>query len=259
MDWTETRTIDTGYSYSDTPLMVTPTPAPTPTPVPPGDTVVTSLIGPANFTPGDVITISGTATPAEKVSLKLMFNIPIVVSGGSYTREFYFVFPAGDKVVFITADNVVSLNVRLYPLFFYRPLTFVCLDQTATIALNVTEMCTIALDEPISTNNTAKLTLAVPFPTESGWTFDIKGKKKCTVSGEAVAGASVVMFRPGYSKEIPVDLDGNFSCDMDTTGIPGDIVSYAGGRTAIVSLVRKTVTFSSNPPETILYIDGSEI
>ena len=61
---------------------------------------------------GDVITISGNATPGEEVWLSSSFELLLPVSNGEYSREFIGIdFPAGEKEVSVTAENVTTNEI----------------------------------------------------------------------------------------------------------------------------------------------------
>lgn len=82
---------------------------------------VTELnVDPQVVDPGDVITISGRASPDEEVWLSSSFKLSLTVSDGEYDYPLKGVkIPSGENIFVITAENVKNLNVRVKMLIWW--------------------------------------------------------------------------------------------------------------------------------------------
>ena len=200
-----------------------------------GAEVMELNVSPQVVDPGDVITISGTASPGEVVWLGSSFELPLPVSDGRYGCEFDDInFPDGEKKFSVTAENIKNLNVTLYPVF-WQTIKINCSGQTMTVTI-LGQTITTPLIESIDETGTASFSMS--FPVEKfGGSLDIVGPKDITVSGDAADGASTVNLKLATSLKLTADSYGNFSFDMDTNGIPdGEFLITAGGKAETVHI-----------------------
>ena len=185
---------------------------------------------------GDVITISGKASPGEVVWLGSSFELPLPVSDGRYYRKFDGInFPDGEKKFSVTAENIKNLDVTLYPMLLWSTIEINCSGQNMTIAIpKFGQSRTSPLDQSI--DETGTVSFSMSFPVEKfGMSLNIDGDKYITVSGDAVDGASTVNLKLATSLRRTADSGGSFSFDMNTNGIPdGEFLITAGGKTEIV-------------------------
>ena len=160
---------------------------------------------------GEVISITGKASPNEEVWLSASFEHSLSVSDGKYSREFSGVhFPSGEKTFSVTVENVKNVRVSSYPI----------LMQTVEYPLEGPEN---------ATNGIA--TLSVSFPVEIyGAEIDIIGKKNVKIYGDAADGATSVNLKVSASIKVNADSNGDFSLDINTEGVPeGEFLISAGG------------------------------
>lgn len=161
--------------------------------------------------PGEVITISGRATPGEEIWLGSSFELSLPVGAdGGYSREFKDIhFPEGEKKFSMRAENIKNIRVSVSPIFW----------QTIEYPLE---------GPRDATNGIASLSISFPVSTKSG-TFDIKGKKDVRVYGDAVAGATSVSLETATASKVVADSNGDFLLDLNTGGIPeGEFMISAG-------------------------------
>ena len=214
-----------------------------------GAEVMELNVSPQVIDPGDVITISGTASPGEVVWLGSSFELPLSVSDERYGCEFDDLnFPDGEKKFSVTAENIKNLDVTLYPVF-WRTIKINCSGQTMTATI-LGQTITTPLSESIDETGTASFSMSFPVK-KGGLNINIKGPKDITVSGDAADGASTVNLKLATSLKLTADSNGNFSFDMDTNGIPnGEFLITAGKKTEIVYIgVEPTTTASHRPSQ----------
>jgi PGF-CTERM protein len=175
--------------------------------------------------PGDIISITGKASPNEPVWISSSFELPLTVSDGTYSREFIGIdFPKGEKDFSVTAENVKNIQISLCCVF----------GQTIKYPL----------DGPKNATN-GIATLSVFFPATWGIiTLDIYGTKTVTIYGDAAEGATSVTLTTDMSIKVTADSNGNFELDLNTGGVPeGEFLISAGGK-------RETVYIGVTPPST---------
>ena len=172
--------------------------------------------------PGDVISISGKASPYEEIWLNYTFEISSPVSDENYSREFIGMhFIQGEKVFSVTAENVKNVRVSLYPVFW----------QTIEFPLEGPEN---------ATDGVATVSLSFPMMMH-GAKIDISGKKNVSVYGNAADGATSVNIKISQSIKVTADSNGDFSLDINTEGVPeGELLISAGE-------IEKTVYIGSMP------------
>ena len=212
-----------------------------------GAEVMELNVSPQVTNPGDVITISGKASPGEVVWLGSSFELPLPVSDGRYGCEFDDInFPDGEKEFSVTAENIKNLDVTLYPVF-WQTIKINCSGQNMT-ATFFEKTITTPLSESIDETGTASFSMS--FPVEKyGVTLNIDGPKDITVSGDAADGTSIVNLKLATSLKLTADSNGNFSFPMNTNGIPdGEFLITAGGKAEIVYIgVEPTPTPTPTP------------
>ena len=160
---------------------------------------------------GEIVLISGKASPNEEVWIGSSFAISLPVSDGKYSREFSDIeFPKGEKTFSVTAENVKNIRVSLSPVFLQT------IEYPLDGALNATE---------------GIATLSISFPAELfGVKMDIYGKKDVKVYGDAVDTTTSVNLNVATSIKVIADSNGDFTLDIDTEGVPrGEFLITAGG------------------------------
>jgi len=194
---------------------------------------VTELDVPPAVVQGDVISISGKASPDEEVWLSSSFEISLPVSDGKYSCDFTGVhFPAGEKTFSVTAENVKNIRASLSPVFW----------QTIEYPLS----------GPKNATANGIATLSISFPaTMHGAKIDISGKKNVKVYGDAAEGATSVNLRSAMSIKVTADSKGDFVLNISTEGAPtGEFLITAGEiekTVRIVSAGELTPTPSPRP------------
>ena len=182
---------------------------------------VTELnVNPQIVVPGDLVSISGKASPNEGVWLSSSFELSLHVSDGKYSCDFSDIyFPKGKKKFSVTAENVKNIRASLSPVFL----------QTIEYPLSGPESAT---EEGIAT-------LSISFPaTMHGAKIDISGKKNVRVYGDAAEGATSVNLKSAMSIKVSANSTGYFELDIDTGGAPkGKFLITAGGIEKAVEIV----------------------
>jgi hypothetical protein len=75
-------------------------------------------VNPQIVVPGDLVLISGKASPNEVVWLSSSFELSLPVSGGKYSCDFTDIyFSKGEKKFSVTAENVKNIRASLSPVF----------------------------------------------------------------------------------------------------------------------------------------------
>jgi hypothetical protein len=177
-------------------------------------------VNPQIVVPGDLVLISGKASPNEVVWLSSSFELSLPVSGGKYSCDFTDIyFSKGEKKFSVTAENVKNIRASLSPVFW----------QTIEYPLSGPES---AKEEGIAT-------LSISFPaTMHGAKIDISGKKNVKVYGDAAEGATSVNLKSAMSIKVSANSTGYFELDINTGGAPkGKFLITAGGIEKAVKIV----------------------
>ena len=183
---------------------------------------VSELNVPQEVIQGNEASISGRASPNEKVWLKSLFEISLPVSDGKYSCDFTDIhFPAGEKTFSVTAENVNNIRASLSPVFW----------QTIEYPLSGPENATASI-----------ATLSISFPaTMHGAKIDISGRKNVKVYGDAADKATSVNLSVAMSIKVNADSNGDFVLNISTEGVPpGVFLINAGGINKNVYLVLPT-------------------
>jgi hypothetical protein len=165
---------------------------------------VTNLsYSPLNPSPGDEVTVSGTASPNEEISVSVSFEKIQSVSDGSYDYHIgKITIPPGSESFSLRAEGVDSLDITLYVLGQKLP------------SLPVT------VNNGVATFGTSKIT--------SG-TYDIG------VSGTSSSSEVTLSF--GGKGSITADSDGYFEYPYTTENMPeGNFALTVGGQTLSIPL-----------------------
>jgi hypothetical protein len=170
--------------------------------------------------PGDTITISGKASPDEEVWVSSSFVISLPVSGGKYSRKFEGIyFPEGKKRFTVTAEPVQNIRIALWLFSSWLPPIQYPTDGPKP-----------------ATDGRATITISLPV-TIYGDEMDVTGKHDVKVYGDALDGATSVILETQSELQVTADSNGDFSFEIDTSGIPeGAFVISAGGINTTVYL-----------------------
>ena len=221
---------------------------------------VTELnVDPQVVDPGDIISITGNATPWEEVWISSSFELPLYVEDGEYSREFNGIhFIGGRKDFSVTAENIKNIQVSLSRAVLGQPVTITCSGQIMTFScLGQTKT------SPINDiNETRAVSISFSTPIEiAGFSKDISGEKDIHISGEAAEGATSVDLKVAMtlksrveytplSNYIPLaDSNGDFPIDINTKGVPeGEFLISARGMDG--EKIEKTVYIGVTPTPT---------
>jgi len=173
--------------------------------------VIELNVTPAVVVQGETVSITGKALPNEPVWLKSSFALSLPVSDGVYSRDFTGIhLPAGNKSLFLTAENVKDIKI-----------IFEAGGDTIEYYSNVTD---------------GIFTIFVP-------ETDIPpGKCNITVCGNATDSATSVKLTTNMSIKAISDSNGDFSLNVSTEGVPiGEYPITAGGIEKTVLIVSALV------------------
>ena len=142
-------------------------------------------LSPANPSPGDKITLTGTASPSEEVSLRSSFTMNLPVAAGQYEYETSVEIPQKPNRFEVTARNVQDLNAGV-KLGIWITKSFPASSGTASISHS---------DVP-------------------------PGRYKLKMFGEALPGSKTVPVEVVAETKIITDSGGKYTLYIDTSGIP---------------------------------------
>jgi len=159
-------------------------------------------VQPANPNPGDEITITGSASPNDAVSLRSSFGMNLPVSSGQYEYATRVSVPQTPNRITVTAKNVKDFNAGV------------------KLGIWITKSF-----EPSS--GTVRLSQAdVP-----------AGSYNLKMFGAALPGSTSVPVSVEAETEVKADSKGKYILDMDTTGIPaGEYSIEAGGAVKTIQI-----------------------
>ncbi len=180
---------------------------------------VQELNAPAEVIQDNCFVITGQASPNEVIWLNSSFSLTVPVSRGDYHYELHGIqFPEGEKRCVLTAGNVKTLRLSLYPVFL----------TTLRYPLNGPKE---------AYNGVATLSLSLPV-SWNGFVIDVAGAKDIAIYGDAVEDATTVNIEITMSKKVIADRNGNFELNISTVGVPiGDFVISAGGIAKTISII----------------------
>jgi len=142
-------------------------------------------LSPANPSPGDKITLTGTASPSEEVSLRSSFTINLPVAAGQYEYETSVEVPQKPNRFEVTARNVQNFNAGV-KLGIWITKSFSSSGGTASISQS---------DVPA-------------------------GRYNLKMFGKALPGSTVVPVEVVAETQIKADSGGKYTMNIDTSGIP---------------------------------------
>ena len=142
-------------------------------------------LSPANPSPGDKITLTGTAPPSEEVSLRSSFTMNLPVAAGQYEYETSVEIPQKPNRFEVTARNVQDFNAGV-KLGIWITKSFPASSGTASISQS---------DVP-------------------------PGRYKLKMFGEALPGSTTVPVEVMAETKITTDSSGKYTLNIDTSGIP---------------------------------------
>ena len=142
-------------------------------------------LSPANPSPGDKITLTGTASPSEELSLRSSFTMNLPVAAGQYEYETSVEIPQKPNRFEVTARNVQDFNAGV-KLGIWITKSFPASSGTASISQS---------DVP-------------------------PGKYRLKMFGEALPGSTTVPVEVLAETQITADSGGKYSLNIDTSGIP---------------------------------------
>ena len=182
-------------------------------------------LSPANPSPGDKITLTGTASPSEEVSLRSSFTMNLPVAAGQYEYETSVEIPQKPNRFEVTARNVQDFNAGV-KLGIWITKSFPASSGTASISQS---------DVP-------------------------PGRYKLKMFGEALPGSKTVPVEVVAETKITTDSGGKYTLYIDTSGIPaGDYrIEGAGDAKTIRLGGAGSVTASSSPGEDGWSGDGDD-
>lgn len=159
-------------------------------------------VSPANPNPGDTITITGSASPNDAVSLRSSFGMNLPVSSGQYEYATSVIVPQTPNRITVTAKNVKDFNAGV------------------KLGIWVTKSF-----EP--SRGTVRLSQAdVP-----------AGSYNLKMFGAALPGSTAVPVSVEAETEVKADSQGKYVLDIDTTGIPaGEYRIEAGGAVKTIQI-----------------------
>ena len=194
---------------------------------------VTELnVSPQVVVQGEMVSITGKASPYEEIWLNYSFELFSPVSDEKYSREFIGMpFLAGEKVFSVMAENVKNIRVSLYPVFW----------QTIEFPLEGPEN---------ATDGIATVSLSFPMMMH-GAKIDISGKKNVSVYGAAADGATSVNIKISQSIKVSADSNGDFFLEINTGGVPeGELLISAGEieKTVYIKVLKIFDTGASENP-----------
>jgi len=142
-------------------------------------------LSPANPSPGEKITLTGTASPSEEVSLRSSFTMNLPVAAGQYEYETSVEIPQKPNRFEVTARNVQDFNAGV-KLGIWITKSFPASSGTASISQS---------DVP-------------------------PGRYKLKMFGEALPGSTTVPVEVVAETQITTDSSGRYTLNIDTSGIP---------------------------------------
>ena len=151
---------------------------------------------------GSTVSVTGTASPGEQVSMRSSFTINLPVSGGQYEYETSVVIPQEPNRFQVTARNVEDLNAGV------------------KMGIWITKRFQ-------ASSGTASISHAnVP-----------SGRYNIKLFGEAQPGSSQVPVEVGAETRVMADGNGKYSLDIDTSGIPaGEYRIEVAGETKTIQV-----------------------
>ena len=159
-------------------------------------------LSPAHPSPGDKITLTGTASPSEEVSLRSSFTMNLPVAAGQYEYETSVEIPQKPNRFKVTARNVQDFNAGV-KLGIWITKSFPASSGTASISQS---------DVP-------------------------PGRYSLKMFGEAQPGSTVVPVEVVAETKIAADSSGKYTLDIDTSGIPaGDYRIEGAGDSKTIHL-----------------------
>lgn len=159
-------------------------------------------LSPMNPTPGDRITLKGSASPGEQVSFRSSFSMDLPVSGGQYDYETEVEIPQKPNRVTVSAENVKDFNAGV-KLGIWITKGFEAKGGVASIS---------HADVP-------------------------PGRYDLKMFGEALPGAKNIPVRVAAETTVKADSQGRYIMSIDTSGIPpGEYRIEGAGDTKIIHL-----------------------
>ena len=151
---------------------------------------------------GSTVSVTGTASPGEQVSMRSSFTINLPVSGGQYEYETSVVIPQEPNRFQVTARNVEDFNAGV------------------KMGIWITKRFQ-------ASGGTASISHAnVP-----------SGRYNIKLFGEAQPGSSQVPVEVGAETRVMADGNGKYSLDIDTSGIPaGEYRIEVAGETKTIQV-----------------------
>lgn len=184
---------------------------------PPAAAEINWDVSPTHPAVGDILVISGTAAPNEKINAQVSFEKEIPVSRGRYMYVIDGVeIPEGKNIFTVRAEGVNDLNVR--------------------VKTNV--WVTLSTD---ANNGIASISQSSVPP----------GTYKAKIDGTAQSGKSSVDLKITASQPINAGPDGNFIYSYNTSSIP------EGNFTIVIENCMRTITLSPEKKVLLLSFDPS--
>ena len=170
-------------------------------------------VWPSNPNPGDMINITGSASPHQTVSLRSSFSMNLPVAGGQYEYETKLRVPQTPNRFKITAKKVKDFNAGI------------------KLGIWITKSFS-------ASSGTVSLSQAnVP-----------AGSYSLKMFGEALPGSAVIPVWVEAETEVKADSEGRYSLDIDTLGIPaGEYRIEAVGQAKTIQIGKASSATSSSP------------
>jgi len=168
-------------------------------------------VSPAQPNPGDTITLEGTASPGQEVSLGSSFSLNLPVSAGKYEYATEVTIPQKPNRITVTARDVEDFNAGV-KMGIWITKSFPASSGTAMI----------------SQRN-------VP-----------PGRYDLKMFGNARPGSTNIPVSVEAETEVKADSQGRYALDIDTSGIPaGEYRIEAGGETKTIQIGSASLASSS--------------
>lgn len=178
-------------------------------------TVAAFDVSPANPSPGDELTITGTAAPGEEVRLRSSFEMTIPVEGGRYEYV------------------VEGVEVPQKP------------NRLSVVATNV---------DTLTAGVKMGMWITMPVKTSGGTASVSKsdvppGRYTLKIYGDAVPGAPTVSIKVDAETAAVADSAGEYELAMDTSGVPaGEYRIRAAGEERVITIGGTTAEPSPSDP-----------
>lgn len=197
--------------------------------------------------PGDVITVSGKASPNEEVWLSSSFELSLPISDGKYSREFVGIhFPEGEKEFSVRAENVKTLQVSVPDAIAGMTATFICDGETIKVTASKGFLSITIREEPLKRENDV-IAFSFSLPIASLGGRDIAGEKDVKIEGDAADGATSVDLKVATSIKVSADSNGDFLLDINTEGVPEGVFLISAGEKEKTVYIGVTPTPTPSP------------